>query len=284
MMVGSGEAAPNHHPFGFFTEKRDAIRYSLRDKKTYNYGTGERPVLHPSWGESWARYQGYLNQLGGGEAGMRRDKPSSPIRVAVAGVGNCAGSMIEGLAYYREHPETDQGLLFPVLAGASVRDIQIVAAFDISVRKVGQPLSTAIYQPPNNFVRIGGVRVPDDRPRLSRAYARRQPGAPGPVRNRIRSCARRRGFDPAGKPGGGSRKPAPDGKYPGLGVLRPHGPGGRLRLYQLHPGGHCRSRPNFSRRLPGAASRCSETISRASWGRRSCTGPCFRCSPCAGRA
>lgn len=83
----------------------------------------------------------------------------STVRVAIAGVGNCAGSLIEGLAFYRENPENDQGLLFPLLAGYSVRDIEVVAAFDINARKVGLPLSQAIYQPPNNFTRILGVRV-----------------------------------------------------------------------------------------------------------------------------
>jgi myo-inositol-1-phosphate synthase len=84
---------------------------------------------------------------------------TKPIRLAVAGLGNCASSLIEGLAFYRQFPETDAGLLFPRLAGYSVRDIEVVAAFDISTLKVGQPVSEAIYAEPNNFVRISGVRV-----------------------------------------------------------------------------------------------------------------------------
>src|SRR5207244_12728298 len=54
------------------------------------------------------------------------------------------------------------GLLFPVLGGYSERDIELVAAFDVSALKVGRPLKEAILQPPNNFVRIpGGVEVDD---------------------------------------------------------------------------------------------------------------------------
>jgi myo-inositol-1-phosphate synthase len=50
-------------------------------------------------------------------------------------------------------------LLFPILGGYSVRDIEVVAAFDISGRKVGRPIAEAIYQEPNNFVRIPGGHV-----------------------------------------------------------------------------------------------------------------------------
>jgi myo-inositol-1-phosphate synthase len=90
---------------------------------------------------------------------MATENPSKTIRVAIAGLGNCAASLVEGISYYRQNPETDDGLLFPVLAGYSVRDVQIVAAFDISHLKVGLPVREAIYQPPNNFVRIKDARV-----------------------------------------------------------------------------------------------------------------------------
>lgn len=81
------------------------------------------------------------------------------IRVAVAGLGNCASSLIEGIYYYRQNPEIEDGLLFPNLSGYSVRDIEVVAAFDISRLKVGKQVKEAIYQTPNNFVRIPGVQV-----------------------------------------------------------------------------------------------------------------------------
>jgi myo-inositol-1-phosphate synthase len=37
------------------------------------------------------------------------------INVAIAGLGNCAGSLVEGLSYYQQNKSTE-GLLFPVLA------------------------------------------------------------------------------------------------------------------------------------------------------------------------
>ncbi len=84
------------------------------------------------------------------------------IRVAIAGLGNCASSLIEGIHYYRQNPESNDGLLFPNLAGYSVCDIDVVAAFDIAALKVGKPINDAMYQSPNNFVRIPGVQVDGD--------------------------------------------------------------------------------------------------------------------------
>jgi myo-inositol-1-phosphate synthase len=92
---------------------------------------------------------------------MKTTNHSHPIRVAIAGLGNCASSLIEGIYHYRQNPEIDAGLLFPNLCGYSVRDIQVVAAFDVSSLKVGKPVCEAIYQMPNNFVRIPGVEVDD---------------------------------------------------------------------------------------------------------------------------
>ncbi len=89
------------------------------------------------------------------------------IRVAIAGLGNCASSLIEGIHYYRQNPGTETGLLFPILSGYSVRDIEVVAAFDISNLKVGKLVKEAIYQSPNNFVRIPGVQI-DSRARVFR--------------------------------------------------------------------------------------------------------------------
>lgn len=84
---------------------------------------------------------------------------SNHIRVAIAGLGNCAASLIEGIQYYRQNPESNEGLLFPYLACYSVRDIDIVAAFDISRLKVGKLVKEAIYASPNNFVRVPDVEI-----------------------------------------------------------------------------------------------------------------------------
>ncbi len=71
------------------------------------------------------------------------------IRVAIAGVGNSASSLVQGIEYYRQQKKTI-GLARTKIGPYSVPDIHIVAAFDIDKRKVGKDLSEAIFQEPNN--------------------------------------------------------------------------------------------------------------------------------------
>lgn len=73
-----------------------------------------------------------------------------PVRVAIAGVGNCASALIQGIHYYRASPgEHPDGVMEPVIAGCRPGDIEVVAAFDIDRRKVGRPLTEAIFAEPN---------------------------------------------------------------------------------------------------------------------------------------
>ncbi len=63
------------------------------------------------------------------------------IRVAIAGVGNCASSLVQGIAFYRDRNEHGSaGLMHPRIGRWRCCDIEIVAAFDIDRRKVGKPL------------------------------------------------------------------------------------------------------------------------------------------------
>ena len=78
------------------------------------------------------------------------------IRVAIAGVGNCASALIQGLHYYSKKGP-DEGLTYWDVGGYTPRDIEIVAAFDVNSKKVGKDLSRAIYQAPNNTVKIADV-------------------------------------------------------------------------------------------------------------------------------
>lgn len=71
------------------------------------------------------------------------------IRTAIAGLGNCASSLVQGIAYCREAGEDVIGLPFPVLGGYRPQDIEIVAAFDIDERKVGHEVAEAIFAQPN---------------------------------------------------------------------------------------------------------------------------------------
>ena len=73
-----------------------------------------------------------------------------PIKIAIAGVGNCASSLIQGIEHYRCTPEAEAiGLMHYDLAGCRPFDIRPVAAFDVDARKVGNPLHEALFAPPN---------------------------------------------------------------------------------------------------------------------------------------
>jgi myo-inositol-1-phosphate synthase len=72
------------------------------------------------------------------------------IALAIAGVGNCASSLVQGIEYYRDRdPGDSAGLLHPELGGYRLQDIRVVAAFDVDARKVGRPLEEAIFAEPN---------------------------------------------------------------------------------------------------------------------------------------
>lgn len=76
------------------------------------------------------------------------------IRVAIAGLGNCASSLLQGIDYYRSlkkdnGPDRSLGLMHYDLGGYLPGDIQIVAAFDIDRRKVGKSVIDAIASAPN---------------------------------------------------------------------------------------------------------------------------------------
>ena len=74
----------------------------------------------------------------------------SEIKIAIAGVGNCASSLVQGLEYYRHHDSSEAaGLIHPELGGYRIEDVDVVAAFDVDRRKVGRPLHEAVFANPN---------------------------------------------------------------------------------------------------------------------------------------
>jgi myo-inositol-1-phosphate synthase len=81
------------------------------------------------------------------------------INVAIIGVGNCASSLVQGLHKYREVPEDGivPGLMHPRIGDYEIGDIEVVAAFDIDVNKVGKELSEAIFSAPNNTIKFSEV-------------------------------------------------------------------------------------------------------------------------------
>src|SRR5579862_5164587 len=84
---------------------------------------------------------------------------SKKIRVAIAGVGNCASSLIQGIEYYRDADPalSVPGLMHVDLGGYHVGDVEFVAAFDVDAAKVGLDLGKAIFTGQNNTIRFASV-------------------------------------------------------------------------------------------------------------------------------
>ena len=83
----------------------------------------------------------------------------NPIRVAIAGVGNCATSLIQGVEYYRNASADEQvpGLMHVQFGDYHVSDLEFVAAFDVDAKKVGVDLSEAQNASENNTIKIADV-------------------------------------------------------------------------------------------------------------------------------
>ena len=73
----------------------------------------------------------------------------SKINIAIAGVGNCASSLLQGIEMYKNSPENTIGLMNYDLGGYKPGDINVVAAFDVDKRKVGKSLREAVFAKPN---------------------------------------------------------------------------------------------------------------------------------------
>src|SRR5215218_7490890 len=71
------------------------------------------------------------------------------INVAIAGIGNCASSLVQGIEHYRAGANNTVGLMHYELGGYRPSDIRIVEAWDVDARKVGRDVSEAIFAKPN---------------------------------------------------------------------------------------------------------------------------------------
>jgi len=79
------------------------------------------------------------------------------IKIAIAGMGNCASAIIQGAKYYSENTHDTIGLTKYNLGGYEPGDIEVVAAFDVADTKVGRDVSEAIYARPNNTITVAEV-------------------------------------------------------------------------------------------------------------------------------
>jgi len=81
------------------------------------------------------------------------------IKVAIAGVGNCASALIQGVEYYKDAKEDTKvpGLMHANFGGYHIRDIKFVAAFEVNQQKIGKDLSEAIWAEPNVCAKFADV-------------------------------------------------------------------------------------------------------------------------------
>ncbi len=85
--------------------------------------------------------------------------PSSKIRTAIIGVGNCASSLVQGVEYYKDAVRGTKvpGLMHVQFGDYHVSDLQFVAAFDVDAKKVGFDLADAIFSSENNTIKLADV-------------------------------------------------------------------------------------------------------------------------------
>ena len=78
-------------------------------------------------------------------------RPSAKkIKVAIVGIGNCASSLVQGIHFYGNGVgEETIGLMHCEIGGYQPGDIEVVAAFDVDVRKVGKDVAQAMFAEPN---------------------------------------------------------------------------------------------------------------------------------------
>jgi myo-inositol-1-phosphate synthase len=81
------------------------------------------------------------------------------LRVAIAGVGNCANALVQGVTFYAKVDDevAVPGLMHSRFGHFRVRDIEFVAAFDVDAAKVGTDLADAIWASQNDTFRFAEV-------------------------------------------------------------------------------------------------------------------------------
>lgn len=89
------------------------------------------------------------------------------IRAGVIGVGNCFAGLVQGIEFYRKHPDKQViGIMHPKIGGYKIYDINFVSAFDVARNKVGKPLHLAVYKKPN---KVNWIKLPKSKVIVSEA-------------------------------------------------------------------------------------------------------------------
>jgi myo-inositol-1-phosphate synthase len=81
------------------------------------------------------------------------------VRVAIAGVGNCASALVQGVEFYKNSKEKPivPGLMHVNFGGYHVHDVKFVAAFEVNKNKIDKDLAEAIWAEPNCCAKFADV-------------------------------------------------------------------------------------------------------------------------------
>ena len=81
------------------------------------------------------------------------------IKVAIAGLGNCASALIQGVEFYKniEKDEEIPGVMHAYFGGYHIRDIKFVAGFEVNKEKIGKDIADAIWVQPNCCAKFSDV-------------------------------------------------------------------------------------------------------------------------------
>ena len=76
---------------------------------------------------------------------------SKKVRVAIAGLGNCASALVQGLEYYKNADEDDYipGIMHVKFGDYHLSDVEVATVFEVNTKKIGKDISEAIWQEPN---------------------------------------------------------------------------------------------------------------------------------------
>lgn len=83
------------------------------------------------------------------------------IKLAIVGIGNSANSLIQGLSFYKDIDERSMnniGLIQNSIGGYLIKDIEVVAAYDVNANKIGADIADAIWVLPNNSKKFTDVK------------------------------------------------------------------------------------------------------------------------------
>ncbi len=188
-----------------------------------------------------------MSESNGNGRGRQQDK----VRVAIIGVGNCANSFMQGLTYYKDAKADEfvPGLMHVDLGGYHIRDVEVVAAFDVVKGKVGVDIADAMWAHPNDtikFAEVAKTGITVNRGMTLDGIGKYL----SEVVEKDDRPDRRHRRDPQGAQGR-RRRQLPAGRLRGRGqVVRRADHGGRLRNGELHAGVH-RTRGLLEQALPG---------------------------------